>query len=208
MLPYFTELYGNAASTSHRFGWEASEAVDRAREQVAAALGANAREIIFTSGATESNNLAIKGVAQASTRRGKHLVTAASEHKAVLDPDEAAGSRRMGGHRRSVRRAWMDFDPAAIADALTDRTVLVSVMAANNEVGTLNPIDEIGQLVPRTRRRLSHRCRPGRRQGALERRVRRDRPSEHFWTQSLCSQRDRCVVRPPERSADPDGAAA
>ena len=86
MLPYFTELYGNAASTSHRFGWEASEAVERAREQVAAALGAESREIVFTSGATESNNLAIKGVALASTRRGKHLVTAASEHKAVLDP--------------------------------------------------------------------------------------------------------------------------
>jgi cysteine desulfurase len=145
MLPYFTELYGNAASTSHRFGWEALEAVDRAREQIAAALGANAREIIFTSGATESNNLAIKGVAQASSRRGKHLVTAASEHKAVLDP-----------FKRLAREGWEVtvlpcdehgwISPEVVARALTDRTVLVSVMAANNEVGTINPIEEIGRV--------------------------------------------------------------
>jgi cysteine desulfurase len=145
MLPYFTELYGNAASTSHRFGWEALEAVDRAREQIATALGANAREIIFTSGATESNNLAIKGVAHASSRRGKHIVTAANEHKAVLDP-----------FKRLAREGWEVtivpcdehgmVSPKAIAGALTDRTVLVSVMAASNEVGTLNPIEEIGRI--------------------------------------------------------------
>jgi cysteine desulfurase len=145
MLPYFTELYGNAASTSHRFGWEASEAVERAREQVAAALGAHAREIVFTSGATESNNLAIKGVSQASTRRGKHLVTAAAEHKAVLDPVKRLA--REGWNVTVVPcdvNGWID--PDAVADALTDQTVLVSVMAANNEVGTLNPIVEIGRL--------------------------------------------------------------
>jgi cysteine desulfurase len=145
MLPYFTELYGNAASTSHRFGWEASEAVERAREQVAAALGAHAREIVFTSGATESNNMAIKGVSQASTRRGKHLVTAAAEHKAVLDP-----VKRMAREGWDVTVVPCDahgwIDPAVVADALTDRTVLVSVIAANNEVGTLNPIVEIGRL--------------------------------------------------------------
>jgi cysteine desulfurase len=145
MLPYFTELYGNAASTSHRFGWEALEAVDHAREQVATALGANAREIIFTSGATESNNLAIKGVAHAASRRGKHLVTAAAEHKAVLDP-----------FKRLAREGWEvtivpcdlhgRIAPEAVAGAFTERTVLVSVMAANNEVGTLNPVEEIGQL--------------------------------------------------------------
>jgi cysteine desulfurase len=145
MLPYFTEMYGNAASTSHRFGWEALEAVDRAREQVASALGANAREIIFTSGATESNNLAIKGVAHAASRRGKHLVTAAAEHKAVLDP-----------FKRLAREGWEvtvvpcdhhgRISPEAVAGALTERTSLVSVMAANNEVGTLNPIEEIGHL--------------------------------------------------------------
>src|SRR5580658_1135002 len=85
MIPYFTEVYGNSASVSHRFGWEAAEAVERAREQVARAIGAEAREIVFTSGATEANNLAIKGVARASARRGNHLVTAVCEHKAVLD---------------------------------------------------------------------------------------------------------------------------
>jgi cysteine desulfurase len=145
MLPYFTEHYGNAASVSHRFGWEAEEAVERAREQVARAIGAEAREIIFTSGATESNNLAIKGLAQAAIRRGKHLVTVSSEHKAVLDP-----------MKRMARQGWdvtiVDCDEhggvsaEAVAGALTDQTVLVSVLAANNEVGTINPIDEIGRL--------------------------------------------------------------
>jgi cysteine desulfurase len=148
MVPYFTEHYGNAASLSHRFGWEAEEAVERAREQVARAIGAEPREIIFTSGATESNNLAIKGAALAATRRGQHLVTAASEHKAVLDP-----------MKRLAREGWEVTTVAcdrqgrvaaeAVAEALNDRTVLVSIMAANNEVGTLNPIAEIGQLCHR-----------------------------------------------------------
>lgn len=145
MLPYFTTYYGNAASVSHQFGWEASEAVDRAREQVAGLLGCESREIIFTSGATEANNLAIKGVAASARRKGNHLVTAAAEHKAVLDP-----------MRRLAREGWdltvVPVDefgmvhPEAIAEALTDQTVLVSVMAANNEVGTLNPFRAIGQL--------------------------------------------------------------
>jgi cysteine desulfurase len=145
MLPYFTEYYGNAASTSHRFGWEASEAVERAREQVARSIGAEARDIIFTSGATESNNLAIKGVAHASIRRGNHMVTAASEHKAVLDP-----VKRLSRQGWSCTVVPCDLDgrvsAQAVAEALTDRTVLVSVMAANNEVGTVNPIAEIGRL--------------------------------------------------------------
>ena len=105
MLPYFTEHYGNAASVSHRFGWEADEAVEHAREQVARAIGAESREIVFTSGATESNNLAIKGLAHAATRRGKHLVTAAAEHKAVLDPMKRLARRGLGGHDRPLRRA-------------------------------------------------------------------------------------------------------
>ena len=121
------------------------EAVDHAREQVASALRASPREIIFTSGATESNNLAIKGIAQAATSRGKHLVTAANEHKAVLDPFKRLA--REGWEVTIVpcdEHGWIS--PAVIADAITDRTVLVSVMAANNEVGTLNPILEIGRL--------------------------------------------------------------
>jgi cysteine desulfurase len=145
MLPYFTEVYGNAASVSHRFGWDAAAAVERAREQVASAIGAAPREVIFTSGATESNNLAIKGLAQAATRRGKHLVTARSEHRAVLDPMKRLA--RQGWDLTTVPCDERGLVPAeAVAQALTDRTVLVSVMAANNEVGTINPTAEIGRL--------------------------------------------------------------
>src|ERR1051325_1627423 len=93
MLPYFTETYGNAASTSHSFGWEAKEAVDRARESIASSIGASPREIVFTSGATESNNLAIRGVAERGKRRGNHLVSVTTEHKAVLDPLARLGRR-------------------------------------------------------------------------------------------------------------------
>ncbi len=145
MLPYFTEQYGNAASVSHRFGWDAAAAVDAARERIARAIGAEAREIVFTSGATEANNLAIKGSAWAKSRQGKHLVTVASEHKAVLDP-----IKRLAREGWDVtvlpcdEHAWVS--PEAVADAITPKTVLVSIMAANNEVGTLNPIDQIGRL--------------------------------------------------------------
>jgi cysteine desulfurase len=145
MLPYFSEVYGNPASVSHRFGWEAQEAVDRAREQVAGVLGAEGREIVFTSGATESNNLAIKGAAQALARKGRHLVTAASEHRAVLDT-----MKRLGREGWDVTIVPCDetgqVSAEAVAEAITPQTVLVSVMAANNEVGTLNPVREIGSL--------------------------------------------------------------
>lgn len=145
MLPFFTEQYGNAASVSHRFGWEAEEAVEHAREQISRAIGAESQEIVFTSGATESNNLALKGLASAARRKGQHIVTVASEHKAVLDP-----ARRLAGEGWDVTVVPCDehggVSPQAIADALTDRTVLVSVMTANNEVGTLNPLGEIGRL--------------------------------------------------------------
>jgi cysteine desulfurase len=145
MLPFFSSVFGNPASLAHRFGWEANEAVERARGQVAAGIGAEAREIVFTSGATEANNLAVKGVAQALRRKGNHLVTAATEHKSVLDP-----------MRRLSREGWEltvipcdSFGRVSAADvdrAITDRTVLVSIMAANNEVGSLNPIREIGRV--------------------------------------------------------------
>ncbi|WP_406694779.1 IscS subfamily cysteine desulfurase [Singulisphaera sp. Ch08] len=145
MLPHFTMTYGNAASVSHRFGWEAAEAVDRGREQVARLIGAEAREIILTSGGTESNNLAIKGVLPGLKSRGNHIVTAATEHKSVLDPMKRLG--REGWELTVVPPApdgLVSVD--AIAAVLTERTVLVSVMAANNEVGTLNPIAAIGRL--------------------------------------------------------------
>ena len=145
MLPYFTTTYGNPASVSHRFGWDAAAAVDRAREQVATLIGAESKEVVFTSGATEANNLAIKGAVAHLKRKGNHLVTAATEHRAVLDP-----------MKRLAREGW-DLtvvacdehgmvSAEAVEAALTDRTILVSVMAANNEVGTLNPIGAIGQL--------------------------------------------------------------
>ncbi|MDX2039431.1 MAG: aminotransferase class V-fold PLP-dependent enzyme [Isosphaeraceae bacterium] len=143
--PYFTEKFGNAASLSHRFGWEASDAVDLARGRVADVIGAESREIVFTSGATESNNLAIKGAAWALEKKGRHLVSATTEHRAVLDP-----------LRRLERAGWgltlVEPDEygmihaAAVAEAIRDDTVLVSVMAANNEVGTINPIAEIGRI--------------------------------------------------------------
>jgi cysteine desulfurase len=145
MWPYFAEKYGNAASVSHRFGWDAAEAVDRAREQVAQAIGADVKEIVFTSGATESNNLAIKGALHDLKKRGDHIVSAVSEHKAVVDP-----------LKRLAREGWnVTFVPCdangqvtaeAVESALTERTVLVSVMAANNEVGTINPFAAIGRL--------------------------------------------------------------
>jgi cysteine desulfurase len=145
MLPYFTDLYGNAASRHHAYGWRAKEAVDAAREQVAALIGAGPREIIFTSGATESDNLAIKGVAGMYRGRGDHVVTAATEHKAVLDP-----CRRL--EREGFRVTVLPVDrfgrvtAEQVAEALTEKTILVSVMAANNEVGTLQPVREIGRL--------------------------------------------------------------
>jgi cysteine desulfurase len=145
MLPFFTEQYGNAASKNHVFGWQADEGVKTARQQVAALIGAGEREIIFTSGATESNNLAVKGATWAYRTHGNHIITVVTEHKAVLDPC-----------KRLEREGWkVTFLPVGqdglvdveqIAAAISERTVLVSVMAANNEIGTLQPIREIGRL--------------------------------------------------------------
>ncbi len=145
MLPYFSTIYGNAASVSHQFGWDAGAGVDRAREQVAALVGADPKEIIFTSGATESNNLALRGALPHVKRKGNHLVTAATEHKAVLDP-----MKRLARAGWDVTIVASDEHGLVSAEAieaeLTDRTVLVSVMAANNEVGTINPIGAIGRI--------------------------------------------------------------
>jgi cysteine desulfurase len=145
MLPYFSERFGNPASRQHRYGWDAQEAVDRARAQVAALIGATAGEICFTSGATESNNLAIKGAAHALRERGDHLVTAVTEHKSVLD-----SFRRL--ERDGWRVTWLGVDGDGFVPldelraAITDRTVLVSIMAANNEIGTVQPLAGIGAL--------------------------------------------------------------
>src|SRR5262245_43519775 len=145
MLPYFTEKFGNAASRNHPFGWEAEEAVEEAREQIAALIGASAKEMIFTSGSTESNNLAIKGVAAMYKKKGNHVITQATEHKATLDT-----CKRL--ERDGFQVTYLPVDKYGqvsadqVREALTDKTILVSIMAANNEIGTLQPIKDIGQL--------------------------------------------------------------
>jgi cysteine desulfurase len=146
MLPYFCEDFGNAASRSHVFGWNAERAVEQAREQVAAVIGASGREIVWTSGATESDNLAIKGAAEFYRDRGNHIITAVTEHKAVLDTCKRLEKLGFEVTYLPVERDGR-VNPQAVADALTDRTIVVSVMLANNEVGTVNPVAEIGQLV-------------------------------------------------------------
>jgi cysteine desulfurase len=150
MLPYFGEIYGNAGSIGHSFGEEAKAAVDSARETIAAAIGAAPREIVFTSGATESNNLAIRGLTERERRKGNHLVSVATEHKAVLDPLRRLARRGFRvtllpvEQQPSPRAGWLD--PQQVADALDDDTLLVSVMLANNEIGILQPIAEIAAI--------------------------------------------------------------
>jgi cysteine desulfurase len=145
LLPFFTELYGNAASRTHVFGWRAEEAVEQAREQLASLIGAHPKEIVFTSGATESNNLALKGVAGMYRAKGNHLITAATEHHAVLDP-----CKRLERDGSQVTFLPVDrhglVTAEQVAEAITDQTILVSIMAANNEIGVLQPIREIGTL--------------------------------------------------------------
>jgi cysteine desulfurase len=146
MLPYFTEKFGNAASRNHSFGWEAEEAVDRSRSQIAALIGAKSKEIIFTSGATESDNLAIKGVVDFYKDKGNHVISCVTEHKAVLDSCRAL--ERAG--KATVTYLPVDkygmVDPDAVRRAITDKTVLITIMWANNEIGTIHPIAEIGRI--------------------------------------------------------------
>jgi cysteine desulfurase len=145
MLPYFTEAFGNAASRSHTFGWTAEEAVEKARGQIAALIGASSKEIVFTSGSTESINLALKGVAEMYAEKGRHIVTSEAEHKAVLDTCkhlEKFGFEVTYLAPTKAGRITTDM----VRAALRPDTILVALMWANNEVGTLNPIREIGEL--------------------------------------------------------------
>ncbi len=145
MLPYFSEKFGNAASRSHAFGWEAEDAVDLARERLASLLGVEAREIVFTSGATEAINLAIKGVWEAYHAKGRHLVTVKTEHKAVLDTCKAL-------ERKGAEVTWLEVDGEGLIDldqlseAIRSDTVLVAVMWANNETGVIQPMDRIAEI--------------------------------------------------------------
>jgi len=145
MMPCLTGDFGNAASKSHAFGWKAEAAVETAREQVAGLLGAAPREIVWTSGATESNNLAIRGAAEMYHQKGRHVITCLTEHRAVLDP---CRHLEAGGWRVTFLGvdAFGRLDARQIDDAITDETVLVSIMAANNEIGTIHPVAEIGAV--------------------------------------------------------------
>ena len=146
MLPYFTERFGNAASRNHSFGWAAEAAVDRAREQVAALINAKPKEIIFTSGATESDNLALKGVVEFYKEKGNHIITVATEHKASLDTCKTLERKGLA----TVTYLPIDetglIDPEDVRKAITDKTILISIMQANNEIGTVQPLAEIGKI--------------------------------------------------------------
>ncbi|MBK9331873.1 MAG: IscS subfamily cysteine desulfurase [Ignavibacteria bacterium] len=154
MLPYFCEQFGNASSANHKFGWTAEEAVSRARKQTADLINASPREIVFTAGSTEANNISLKGVAELYSESGNHIITCTSEHKAILETCEYLASR-------GFEITYLDVDGDGMIDteelkkSITDRTILVSIMAANNEIGTLQPVEEIGKIC-RERKVLFH----------------------------------------------------
>ena len=145
ILPWFVENFGNPASRSHAFGWETDKAVEKARKQVADLLGADPREIVFTSGATESDNLAIQGVARFYKDKGNHIITLATEHKAVLDTCRHLEAEGFEVTYLPVKKSGL-LDLKMLADAITEQTLLVSVMAGNNEIGVLQPLAEIGAI--------------------------------------------------------------
>jgi cysteine desulfurase len=146
MLPYFREQFGNAASRSHPYGWTAEEAVEHAREQIGKLIGAKGKEIIFTSGATESDNLAVKGVVEFYKDKGNHVITCVTEHKAILDTCKALERAGKATVTYLPVDTYGQVDVDAVKNAITDKTVLISIMYANNEIGTLHPIREIGKL--------------------------------------------------------------
>lgn len=145
MMPYFTNVYGNAASRSHQFGWEAEEAVEKARQQIADLIGATSKEIVFTSGATESDNLAIMGIAEMYAPKGNHIITLPTEHKAVIDT-----CKYLERHGKEVTYLGVDefgmVDLDSLRNAIKDTTILVTIMMANNEIGTIQPVAEIGKI--------------------------------------------------------------
>lgn len=146
MLPYFCEKFGNAASRNHVFGWEAEEAVENARKQIARLIHADPKEIVFTSGATESDNLALKGVLEMYHEKGNHLITSVTEHRAVLDTAKTLEAKGKATVTFLPVDKYGMVNPDDVRKAITDKTVLISIMLANNEIGTINPIKEIGRI--------------------------------------------------------------
>ncbi|HVP10456.1 MAG TPA: IscS subfamily cysteine desulfurase [Phycisphaerae bacterium] len=145
MLPYFKDRFGNAASRSHSFGWEAEEAVEHARAQIAAAIGASPKEIVWTSGATESNNIAVKGVAAMYHDKGNHIITQETEHKAILDPCKYLQQQGFDVTFLKPDKYGL-VSPEQVREAITEKTILVTVMHGNNEIGTVQPIKAIGRI--------------------------------------------------------------
>src|SRR5256885_602832 len=145
MRPYLTNVFGNSASRNHSFGWEAEEATEKARKQVASLIGATAKEIVFTSGATESDNLALKGVAEMYAEKGNHIITAATEHKAILDTCKRLEKEGLRVTYLPVKADGL-IDLDMLREAITDKTILVSIMYANNEIGVIQPVAEIGKI--------------------------------------------------------------
>jgi cysteine desulfurase len=146
MLPYFTEKFGNAASRNHVFGWEAEEGVEQARKQIAKLINADPKEIVFTSGATESDNLALKGVLEMYREKGTHIITSSTEHRAVLDTAKALEAKGLATVTYLPVDKYGMVNPDDVRNAITDKTILISIMLANNEIGTINPVAEIGKI--------------------------------------------------------------
>ena len=145
MLPYFSETFGNAASRNHVFGWQAEEIVGEARDRIASIIGASGRDIVFTSGATESDNLALQGVAEFNKGKGNHLITVPTEHKAILDTCHYLEQKGFEVTYLNVNK-YGEIDLQQLQDEIKDGTILVSIMAANNEIGTIQPLEEIGAI--------------------------------------------------------------
>jgi len=146
MLPYFVEKFGNAASRNHAFGWEAEEAVEQARKQIAKLIEADPKEIVFTSGATESDNLALKGVVEMYKEKGTHIITSSTEHRAVLDTAKSLEAKGLATVTYLPVDKQGRVNPEDVRAAITPKTILISVMLANNEIGTINPVSAIGKI--------------------------------------------------------------